>query len=48
MKKAYLFKKQYLITEEGDLYLTIDSIIELNDKIVENTEPPKMIYTSVR
>ena len=24
MKEAYLFKKNFLITKEGDLYLTID------------------------
>ena len=42
MKEAYLFKKNFLITKEGDLYLTIDSLIEINNITVANTQPPRM------
>ena len=32
--KAYLFKKEYLLTKENELFLTLDSIIELNNIIL--------------
>ena len=32
--KAYLFKKEYLLTKENKLFLTLDSTIELNNIIL--------------
>ena len=32
--KAYLFKKEYLLTKENELFLTLDSIIEVNNIIL--------------
>ena len=32
--KAYLFKKEYLLTKENELFLTLDSAIEVNNIIL--------------
>ena len=32
--KAYIFKKKYLLTNENDLFLTLHSLIELNNIIL--------------
>ena len=32
--KAYLFKKEYLLTKENELFLTLDSTIEVNNIIL--------------
>ena len=34
MKKALDYKKRYLHDEEGDMFLTVDSLIELNNLIL--------------
>ena len=33
MRKAYNFKNNELINEDGDLYLTVDSLIRINNLI---------------
>ena len=32
--KEYLFKKKYLLTEENNLFLTLDFVIEVNNIIL--------------
>ena len=34
LKKAFIFKKNYLLTENNDLFLTLDSLIEVNNIVL--------------
>ena len=37
LKKAYLFKEKNLKNQQGDLFLTFDSVIEINNIILNQT-----------
>ena len=38
--KEYLFKKKYLLTEENNLFLTLDFVIEVNNIILNKNNQP--------
>ena len=44
---AYIFKKIFLTTSDNDLYLTLDSLIEINDLII-NKHNQNLRQTQVR
>ena len=42
--KAYIFKKKYLLSDNNDLFLTFDSLIEINNIILNQNDNSLRLY----